>query len=127
LPTIGVLAHGLDTIYPDNHISLAKSMLLNGGLLTEFGSKTKPDRHNFPSRNRIVAGICDAIIVVETNFKGGSMITADLANGYNRDVFAFPGKITDTRSTGCNYLIRHNKAVLITDAAQLLETMGWEK
>ena len=100
-------------------------MLLNGGLLTEFGKDTNPDKHNFPRRNRIVAGICDATIVIETAAKGGSMITAELANGYNRDVFAFPGKITDSKSSGCNHLIKTNKAVLLTDATQLIEMMGW--
>lgn len=125
LPTVGVLAHGLDTIYPSQHKPLAKQMLLNGGLLTEFGKDTNPDKHNFPRRNRIVAGICDATIVIETAAKGGSMITAELANGYNRDVFAFPGKITDGKSNGCNNLIKANKAVLLTDAAQLIEMMGW--
>lgn len=125
-PTVGVLAHGLDQVYPSEHTQLAKEMIKNeGGLLTEFRSKTKPDRHNFPSRNRIVAGMCDATIVIETDIKGGSMITAELANGYNKDVFAIPGKINDTKSTGCNYLIKTNKAVLLTDTEQLLQSMGW--
>jgi len=128
LPTIGVLAHGLDQIYPQQHSGLAKDMLKHGGgLLTEFRSKTKPDKHNFPTRNRIVAGMSDAIIVVETGIKGGSMITAELANGYNKDVFAFPGKVTDTKSAGCNYLIKTNKAVLLTDAEELIELMNWEE
>jgi DNA processing protein len=127
LSTIGVLAHGLDTIYPSQHKIFAKEMLHNGGLLTEFRKKTKPDKHNFPRRNRIVAGMADATIVVETAVKGGSMITAQLANNYNRDVFAFPGKVTDSKSTGCNYLIQHNYAVLLTDAKQLTEVMGWQQ
>ncbi len=128
LPTIGVLAHGLDQIYPPQHAGLAKDMLKhNGGLLTEFRSKTKPDKHNFPTRNRIVAGMCDATIVIETGIKGGSMITAELANGYNKDVFAFPGKVTDTKSAGCNYLIKTNKAILLTDAQELIELMSWEE
>ena len=126
LETVGVLAHGLDKIYPAENTAMAKEMLQHGGLLTEFMTKTKPDRHNFPSRNRIVAGMSDAVIVVETDVKGGSMITAELANGYNKDVFAFPGKITDKKSSGCNHLIKNNKAVLLTDAQQLLEAMGWE-
>lgn len=127
LPTIGVLAHGLDQIYPNEHAGLAKDMLKNnGGLLTEFRSKSKPDKHNFPSRNRIVAGMSDATIVIETSIKGGSMITAELANGYNKDVFAIPGKITDTKSAGCNYLIKSNKAVLLADTKDLLQLMGWE-
>ena len=128
LSTIGVLAHGLDQIYPPQHSGLAKDMLKHGGgLLTEFRSKTKPDKHNFPTRNRIVAGISDATIVIETGIKGGSMITAELANGYNKDVFAFPGKVTDTKSAGCNYLIKTNKAVLLTDADELIELMNWEE
>lgn len=125
IPTVGVLAHGLDKIYPSVHTDMAKEMIQQGGLLTEFMTKTKPDRHNFPSRNRIVAGMSDATIVVETDTKGGSMITAELANGYNKDVFAYPGKTTDRKSSGCNHLIKSNKAVLLTDAKQLLETMGW--
>ncbi|MDQ6762929.1 MAG: DNA-processing protein DprA [Bacteroidota bacterium] len=125
LETIGVLAHGLDTIYPSQNSALAKQMTSNGGLLTEFRSETKPDRQNFPSRNRIVAGISDAIVVIETGIRGGSLITAELGNGYNKDVFAFPGRINDTRSEGCNYLIKNNKAGLLTSAQDLLENMGW--
>ncbi|HEY1871574.1 MAG TPA: DNA-processing protein DprA [Chitinophagaceae bacterium] len=128
LPTVGVLAHGLDQIYPSDHSNLAKDMLKNGGgLLTEFRSKTNPDKHNFPTRNRIVAGMSDATIVIESGIKGGSMVTAELANGYNKDVFAFPGKVTDNKSAGCNYLIKSNKAMLLTDAQQLVEIMGWEE
>jgi DNA processing protein len=128
LPTIGVLAHGLDQIYPTQNAVLAKDMLKhNGGLLTEFRSKSKPDKHNFPTRNRIVAGMSDATIVIETSIKGGSMITAELANGYNKDVFAFPGRVTDAKSEGCNYLIKNNKAMLLTDAEELIEVMGWEE
>jgi DNA processing protein len=126
LPTVGVLAHGLDTIYPAQHKSLAKDMLLNGGLLTEFPKNTKPDKHNFPRRNRIVAGMADCTIVIETQAKGGSMITAELAYNYNRDLFAIPGKITDPKSSGCLKLIQQNKAIIFTDVAQLIETMGWE-
>jgi DNA processing protein len=128
LPTIGVLAHGLDQIYPPEHSNLAKDMLKHGGgLLTEFRSNTKPDKHNFPTRNRIVAGMSDATVVIETGEKGGSMITAELANGYNKDVFALPGKVTDHKSAGCNFLIRNNKAMLLTDAEELIEVMGWEE
>lgn len=127
LPTIGVLAHGLDKIYPAQNAHLAKQMLLHGGLLTEFTKETLPDKHNFPRRNRIVAGMADATIVIETAVKGGSMITAELANGYNRDVFAFPGKVTDSKSAGCNHLIKNNKAVLLTDTAQLIEMLGWSE
>jgi DNA processing protein len=126
LPTVGVLGHGLDTIYPPEHSGLAKDMVKNGGLLTEFRSKTQPDKHNFPSRNRVVAGICDATILVETGIKGGSMITAEIANSYNRDVFAVPGRNSDTKSAGCNHLIKNNKAILLTDAQQFLEIMGWD-
>jgi len=125
LPTVGVLAHGLDKIYPPQHAGLAKQMLLNGGLLTEHRKDTLPDKHNFPRRNRIVAGMSDATIVVETAIKGGSMITAELANGYNRDVFAVPGKVTDSKSAGCNHLIRNNKAMLLENTEQLIEMLGW--
>lgn len=128
LPTVGVLAHGLDKIYPSSHTSLAKEMIANGGgLLTEFRKDTKPDRHHFPTRNRIVAGMCDATIVIETGVKGGSMITAHLAYSYNRDVFALPGKATDVKSEGCNYLIQSNKAVLIRNGNDIIEQMGWQQ
>lgn len=128
LPTIGVVGHGLDTIYPYENKSMAKEMVgENGGILTQFTSKTKPDKHNFPIRNRIVAGLADATIIIETSVKGGSMITAEMANGYNRDVFAVPGRVTDTYSTGTNYLIANNKAVLLSSAQQLIELMGWEE
>lgn len=127
VPTIGVLAHGLDQIYPSNHINLAKEMIHeNGGLLTEFRSVSKPDKHNFPVRNRIVAGMSDATIVIETGIRGGSMITAELSNGYNRDVFAVPGKITDPKSAGCNSLIKNNKAIALTSVEDLVEILGWE-
>ncbi len=126
LPTIGVLAHGLNQIYPRQHSTLAKNMMsANGGVLTEFRSTSQPDKHNFPARNRIVAGMSDATVIIETAVKGGSMITAELANGYNRDVYAFPGRTDDPLSAGCNYLIKQNKAILITDARELLTTMGW--
>jgi DNA processing protein len=125
LNTVGVLGHGMDSIYPSQNKSLAKDMLAQGGLLTEFRKNTKPDKHNFPRRNRIVAGMSDATIVVETASKGGSMITAELAYNYNRDLFAVPGKITDVKSSGCLQLIKQNKAMLFTGADQLLETMGW--
>lgn len=127
IQTIGVLAHGLDRIYPSQNTSLAKQMVSCGGLLTEFKSNTRPDKQNFPGRNRIVAGISDAVIVIESGIKGGSLITAELANGYNKDVFAFPGRVEDSKSEGCNYLIKNNKAALITCANDLLENMGWKK
>jgi DNA processing protein len=125
--TVGVLAHGLDSVYPSQHLGLAKEMLQQGGLLTEFVSNTKPDKHHFPNRNRIVAGMCDALVVVETGIRGGSMITAELANGYNKDVFAYPGRTTDAKSAGCNYLIKNNKAILLTEASELKEMMGWQE
>ena len=127
MKTIGVLAHGLDMVYPSQNAGLAKQMITNGGLLTEFKSQTKPDRQNFPSRNRIVAGISDAVIVVESGIKGGSLITAELGNSYNKDVFAFPGRANDTKSEGCNFLIKNNKAALVTSAKDILENMGWQK
>jgi DNA processing protein len=126
LETVAVLAHGLNTIYPHQHKSLAKEISKQGGLLTEFRKGDKPDKHNFPKRNRIVAGMADATIVIETAVKGGSMITAELANNYNRDVFAVPGKITDAKSAGCNYLIQNNKAILFTDSNELIESLGWQ-
>jgi DNA processing protein len=125
LKTVGVVGHGLDKIYPPAHTSLAQVMLQKGGLLTEFFSGTKPDKHNFPLRNRVVAGISDATVVVETLINGGSMITAKLADAYNRDVFAVPGRTIDAKSAGCNYLIQHNKAILLTEARELLKVMGW--
>jgi DNA processing protein len=127
LQTVGVLAHGLDSIYPPQHKQLAKEMLLHGGLLTEFPKKTPADRHNFPRRNRIVAGMADATIVIETAAKGGSMITAELAYNYNRDLFAVPGRTTDSKSNGCLKLIQQNKAILLSDADQLMQVMGWQQ
>ena len=126
LKTVGVLAHGLDKIYPAQNKSLAKEMLSQGGLLTDFMSGTNPDRQNFPRRNRIVAGICDALIVIESSAKGGSLITAELANSYNKDVFAIPGRVNDSRSEGCNYLIKNNKSLLITCADDLMHIMNWK-
>ncbi len=126
LQTIGVLAHGLDEMYPSQNKSLANAMLQQGGLLSEFAHQTKADKYNFPKRNRIVAGIADATLVIETAVKGGSMITADLAFNYNREVFALPGKITDLHSSGCLHLIQQNKSAVFTSTKQMLETMGWE-
>ena len=125
LQTVGVLAHGLDMIYPPQNKNLAKQMTEQGGLLTEFPSNTNPDKQNFPKRNRIVAGIADAVVVIESSKKGGSLITAELGNGYNKDVFAIPGRSTDSKSEGCNYLIKNNKASLMTCADDLLEMMNW--
>ncbi len=127
LPTIGVLAHGLDMIYPHQHRALSKSIQEKGGLLTEFRCQTLPDKHHFPSRNRIVAGMSDAVIVMETGIRGGSMITAELANNYNRDVFALPGRVTDARSAGCLSLIKNNKAIAVTDGEQIATLMGWKQ
>jgi len=123
--TIGVLAHGLDRIYPPEHATVAKEMLANGALISEFPTGTKPDRENFPKRNRVVAGMTDATIVVEAGMKGGALITAELANSYNRDVFAVPGRVTDTYSQGCNRLIMQNRAALITSADDILMQMNW--
>ena len=125
LSTVAVLAHGLDRIYPYVHRKTAIDMLPQGGLLTEFLTGTNPDKHNFVSRNRIVAGMSDATIVVESAAKGGSLITAELAEGYHRDCFAVPGRITDESSIGCNRLIRDNKAALIQDAEEFVRIMGW--
>lgn len=125
LSTVAVLAHGLDRIYPYVHRKTAVDMLASGGLLTEFLSETNPDRHNFVSRNRIVAGMCDATLVVESAAKGGSLITADLAEGYHRDCFAVPGRVMDVASAGCNQLIRDNKAALIQSAEDFVKAMGW--
>jgi DNA processing protein len=127
LKTVGVMAHGLDKVYPAQNKTLAVEMLSQGGILTDFMSGTNPDRQNFPRRNRIVAGICDALIVIESSAKGGSLITAELANSYNKDVFAIPGRVNDTRSEGCNYLIKNNKALLITSADDLLHIMNWKE
>ncbi|NHA07123.1 DNA-protecting protein DprA [Mucilaginibacter sp. HC2] len=127
IPTVGVLGHGLDRLYPSQNRATADKMLENGGLLSEYPSGTIPDRENFPQRNRIVAGIADATVVVEAGIKGGALITAEIANSYNRDVFAFPGRLDDKYSEGCNFLIRNNKAGLLTCVADLAFSLGWEK
>lgn len=126
LPTVGVLGHGLDRIYPPIHRQIANEMLKSGGLLTEFPFGTNPDKENFPKRNRIIAGLADVTVVIEAAMKGGALITADIANSYDRDVYAFPGKISDTYSRGCNFLIRTNRAGLITDPKELIYNMGWD-
>jgi len=125
--TIGVMAHGLDRIYPQAHSQTARKMISQGGLITEHISGADPDRENFPKRNRIIAGLCDAVIVVEAAKKGGALITADIANSYNRDVFALPGRIDDSYSEGCNMLIKSNRAALIQSAADIRYIMGWEE
>jgi DNA processing protein len=127
VPTVGVLGHGLDRMYPSQNRVTAEKMLENGGLLTEYPSGTIPDRENFPQRNRIVAGMADATVVIEAGLKGGALITAEIANSYNRDVFAFPGRLDDVYSEGCNFLIRNNKAALLTCMADLAFSLGWEK
>lgn len=127
MATVGVVAHGLEHVYPTQHKAIAKKMELNGGLLTEFATESVIVPENFVSRNRIVAGICDAVIVVEAAEKGGALITADLASGYNRDVFAVPGRVGDPFSEGCNRLIFGTKAGLVTSAADIAYGMGWDK
>lgn len=125
LPTVACLAHGLDRIYPPLHTTAAKEMLYNGGLLTEFPSGTNPDRELFPTRNRIIAGLSDCTIVVETDKSGGSIITANIANSYGREVFAYPGRANDQNSTGCNTLIRRNLAAILNGPEDLIEYMNW--
>lgn len=127
IPTMAVLGHGLDRIYPPANKGLSDKILANGRLISEFPSQTTPDRENFPKRNRVVAGMVDAVIVVESGVKGGARITADIANSYNRDVFAVPGKLHDTYSQGCNNLIKTNRAALIESATDLEYIMGWDQ
>ena len=126
LQTVGVLAHGLNQIYPKTHKKYVAKMEQNGGFLTEFWSSSNPDKENFVRRNRIVAGMSEATIVIESAEKGGSLITANLANDYNRDVFAVPGRISDKFSQGCNDLIKTQRANLLTSAADLAYILNWE-
>ncbi len=126
LETVAVLAHGLDRIYPQVNRNLAQRMIEQGGLLTDYMSETNPDKENFPRRNRIIAGLADATLVVEAAIKGGALITADIANSYNRDVFAVPGKIGDKYSEGCNYFIKNNKAALVQSADDIKYLLGWD-
>ena len=126
IPTVGVLGHGLDRLYPQIHRTVSQKMVLNGGLLSEFPTLTNPDRPNFPQRNRIIAGIADATIVVEASIKGGALITAEIANSYNKDVYAFPGRTNDVFSEGCNFLIKTNRAGLINNAKDLIYYLGWD-
>lgn len=126
LPTIAVLAHGLDLLYPGDHANTAKQMCEQGGLLTEFISKTEMLPEFFPRRNRIVAGLADATIVIESKKSGGSLITADIANSYNREVFAVPGRLDELSSEGCNLLIKANKAMLIQSAEDVIKTLNWD-
>lgn len=126
LSTVAVLAHGLDRIYPSAHRNTAIEMIESGGLLTEFLSGTNPDKQNFIKRNRIVAGMSDGLVIVQSALKGGALITADIADSYSRDCFAFPGNVNDEYSKGCNKLIRDNKAVLVNGADDVIQSLGWE-
>lgn len=126
LQTIGVVAHGLNQRYPKAHQKYAAKMEKNGGFLTEFWSSSEPEKENFVKRNRIVAGLSEATIVIESGEKGGSLITANMANDYNRDVFAVPGRTTDKYSQGCNNLIKMQKANLLTCAADLVYMLNWD-
>ncbi len=125
MDTVAVLAHGLDTIYPQSHRGTANEMLAHGGLVTEYMTRTQPDKINFVRRNRITAGLCDATVLVESAAKGGGLITTRIAKEYNRDVFAFPGPVGAPYSEGCNRLIRDCGAALLTSAADLAFAMGW--
>lgn len=125
ISTVAIVAHGLDRLYPAVHRNTLVEMMENGGVITEFLSGTKPDRENFPKRNRIIAGLSDATLVIESGAKGGSMITADIAASYNRDVFAIPGNNGSPMSEGCNYLIHCQKAGLIRNAADIIKIMNW--
>jgi DNA processing protein len=127
MPNIGVLGHGLANIYPNQHRQTALKMIENGGLLTEYPFHTKPDREHFPMRNRIIAGMCDALLVVETAETGGSMITAELANQYEREIFAVPGRINDPKSAGANLLIKGNRARLVENTADMAAIMRWDE
>jgi DNA processing protein len=127
IPTVIIPAHGLDRIYPAVHRQVAVQTLEKGGILTEYACDTEPERFNFVARNRIVAGLADAIVVVESKKKGGSLITADMAIDYGRDVFAMPGRLDDVCSAGCNDLIKRNRAQLIENADDLIAAMQWEE
>jgi DNA processing protein len=127
IPNIGVLGHGLGMLYPEEHRSVAMKMIENGGILSEFPHKTPPDRENFPMRNRIIAGLCDALLVVETIASGGSMISAKIGTQYGRDIFAIPGRTRDLMSAGCNLLIKTDKARLVESADDLAQYLNWEK
>ena len=127
IPTVGVMGSGMQQVYPAVNKKLASDMIeQGGGVLTEYMSGTEPDREHFPRRNRIIAGMADAVVVIESALKGGSLITADLGNAYNRDVFAYPGRVMDLYSQGCNYLIRTNRAHLMESVVNLRYVMGWD-
>lgn len=126
LQTIGCMAHGLDSVYPKAHAAYVKDVLSNGGFVSDFWTATVPDRENFLKRNRIIAGLSEATIVIESAEKGGSLVTANIANSYNREVFALPGRATDSHSVGCNNLIKKQAAHMITQAADIVYMLGWE-
>ncbi len=126
MPTVGVLGHGLDRLYPQVHKAVAQKMVLNGGLLSEFPILTNPDRQNFPQRNRIIAGLADVTVVIEASIKGGALITAEIANSYNKDVYAFPGRTNDAYSEGCNFLIKTTRAGLINHPKDLIYYLVWD-
>lgn len=126
LPTVGVMANGLDTVYPSRHSSTAQAMTEYGGLISENTFGSKPDAPKFPARNRIIAGMCDALIVVEAAEKGGALITAEIANSYNKDVFAIPGNINRPYSKGCNKLIKEHKAVFLSEVSDLEKELNWD-
>ncbi len=127
IPTVGILGHGLDIIYPNQHTALAHKMMKNGGILSEFVSGTKPDRENFPMRNRLIAALCDVVIIIESKAQGGSIITVEFANDFNKDVFALPGNVTESLSEGCNKLIKQNKAHLLESADDVGYIMRWDE
>lgn len=127
LPNIGVVAHGLDQIYPSMHKKTAQAMTSCGGILTEFRHQTEPLPQHFPMRNRIIAGMADAVVVIETANRGGSMITAYMANEYNKDVFAVPGRVGDVLASGCNHLIKTHRAALLESAKDIAYLLRWEK
>jgi DNA processing protein len=125
MPTVGCVAHGLDKLYPGEHAATAKDMLEQGALVSELPSGSTFAPGNFPARNRVIAGLSDCTVVVESGPKGGSLITADIANSYDREVFAYPGRPTDPRSEGCNALIQQNKAMLVNSAKDVITFMEW--
>lgn len=127
MPNIGVLGHGLSNIYPSQHRSVALKMLENGGLVTEYVHDTRPDREHFPMRNRIIAGLSDALVVVETAASGGSMISAELATQYERELFAVPGRVRDAKSAGCNLLLKKEEAKLVESAADIAAALRWDE
>jgi DNA processing protein len=126
IPTVGVLGHGLAYIYPHEHTRLAGDMLTEGGLLTSFPLNTRPEPWLFPARNNLVAALCDALLIIETGKKGGSLLTVEKAQAYDKKIFAVPGKLTDPRSSGCNWLIQQKKAEMLLSGQQLQSSMGWE-